>query len=369
MSSTRSRRPIIRLWSIASSFKSLLEPLGCRNAGDLIELVQNAVGDGYRVTGDTAQIEADECDDRGGRFDDAARAREITRTLADDRVAAAIALRGGAWLTRILPRIDFNVLRDRRQRIALFGFSELTPLLNITAAYPKVYAYHDYCPGFVKCGLREYARERATELAGRALPDDRALDEFADAWATDRFRAEFASFFRDVVGVLEGKGSVRSITLRQVHGSLRRVRRIKVGGGNLTTMITLLSSPYRRVLRPNGRWLLIEDTRELPERIDRMLAHLTLQAWLSRYEGILVGVFRHGQKEMTDSALACLKLQLGRGGPPVLVTQDIGHIWPMAPLPIGRTIEIRPNGPGAGGSSINVHVPWSDLRVCRPGAV
>jgi muramoyltetrapeptide carboxypeptidase LdcA involved in peptidoglycan recycling len=343
----------------------LLEPLGCRNSCDLIKLIQSAVGDGYRVTGDTAQIEADERDDRGGRFDDAARAREITRTLADDRIAAAISLRGGAWLTRIVPRIDFNVLRDRRQRIALFGFSELTPLLNIAAGYSKVCAYHDYCPGFIKFGLRDYAREHAAELAGRKLLDDRAVDQFSDGWAAARFRADFAGFFRDVVGMLEGKGSVRSLTLRRVRGSLRGARLIKVVGGNLSTMITLLSSPYRRVLRPNGRWLLIEDTRELPERIDRMLSHLTLQGWLSRYEGILVGVFRHRQKEITDSALACLNLHLGRGGPPVLVTRDIGHVWPMAPLPIGRAIAIRSNRSAVKGSSIGVHVPWSNLRVCR----
>ena len=365
MASTRSRKPIIRLWSVASSFKPLLEPLGCRSAAELIELVQQEVGDGYRVTGDAAQIEADECDDRGGRFDDAARAREITRTLANDQVVAAIALRGGAWLTRILPRIGFNVLRGRRQRIALFGFSEITPLLNIASAYSKVYAYYDYCPGFLSAGLANYAREHAAELADREFPDDAEVEQFAKQWAAEQFRAEFLSFFGDVIAILEGRGSTRSVTLRCVRGRLRSGRQVNVVGGNLTTLAPLLSSPYRRALSPDGRWLLIEDVRELPERIDRLLSHLTLPGWLRRYEGILVGVFSHRDGNVTDAVLASLERHLGRGGPPVLATTDVGHVWPLSPLPIGRAFEIRPRG-AASDSVLVAHIPWSRWGLVAP---
>ena len=112
----------------------MMPALGCRDASELIAKVQESVGDRYLVTGSRSQIEAYEDHRRGGRTDDAARAREIEETFEDSNVVAAIALRGGAWLTRILPLIDFDILERRTKRLAIFGFSEITPLMNIQNA-------------------------------------------------------------------------------------------------------------------------------------------------------------------------------------------------------------------------------------------
>ncbi len=357
----KNTRPIIRLWSVASSCADMLPLLGCKRTSDLVELVQRAVGDRYRVTADARQIEADEVDDHGGRRDDIARAREIQNTLADDRIVAAVALRGGAWLTRILPLVDFNVLRTRKNRLALFGFSELTPLINIAARYPSVFAYHDLCPGFLRVGMTNYAREHVSTLSRRKLTTPAAIESFAKRWAADRFVDQFSAFFRDVVDIIEGKGSSRSIIARCVHGRINEPVTIKAVGGNLTTLITLLGSPHKRALYPTGRWLVIEDIRERPERVDRMLAHLTLAGMLNRYDGILVGVFYRRAGDCTDATLQCLKHHLAKVHCPIITTKDVGHVWPIAPLPIGRPFKLTPIPTSPG--QLSATIPWFRWRV------
>jgi len=358
---SKSARPIVRLWSVASSCIDMLPSLGCANTSDLIELVQDAVGNRYRVTADARQIEAAEIDDHGGRRDDRARALEIQKTLADDRIAAAVALRGGAWLTRILPLVDFNVLQARRNRLAVFGFSELTPLLNIVARYPSVFAYYDLCPGFLRVGMTNYAREHVSTLSRRTLTTPAAIESFAKRWASDRFVDEFTAFFRDVVDIIEGRGSRRSIVTRCVDSTIEEPITIKVVGGNLTTLITLLGSRHKRALSPTGRWLVIEDIRERPERVDRMLAHLTLSGMLTCYDGIVVGVFYRRAGDCTDATLQCLKHHLAKTHCPIITTKDVGHVWPIAPLPINRSFKLTPVSSPRG--ELSAEISWSRWRI------
>ena len=363
MAAKRQRKPIIHLLSVAATCEDMLPALDCANTKALIALIQETVGDSYRVTATASQIEAVENEERGGRIDDAARAREIQKTFANDDIVAAVALRGGAWLTRILPRIDFDVLAQRRRRLAIFGFSELTPLLNIAATYPKVVAYHDLCPGYLIHGMTHHARQRIAELAPGKQFDAVAADAFARGWAAGGFRAEFTRFFEDVVRIIDGRGSTRTLTAEFVRGKPTASRTITVVGGNLTTLITLIGSPYANALHPNGRWLLIEDVRETAARVDRMLSHLSLPGWLQRYEGIMLGDFHDRAGDRTDAVLACLDRHLGKARPPLLVTRDVGHVWPISPLPIGRPFELVPASSRRTNARVTARIPWSRWRT------
>ncbi len=396
------RLPIIRLWSVAGSCSGMLEQLNCRDTSALVERVQQAVGADFRVTADPELIEAGENDFRGGRDDDDARAQEINATFANDQICAAVALRGGAWLTRVLPRIDFNVLRRRTNRLALFGFSELTPLINIAGRFPKVIAYHDLCPAFIFAGLMDLAnsdlpfppRDRltarvptqtdtsdcvipahagiqesvigipastaVTDITQDCPPDSDAAEQARTTWAMARFRDEFSLFFQDMTRMLRGQPSRREVHARLVNPSQMPGDRCRLVGGNLTTLITLLGSPFRRALQPTRRWLLIEDIREKPERIDRMLAHLTLAEWLKRYDGIVVGQFHRFGTDCTSATLELLARHLGRDGPPIMVSGDIGHVWPLSPVPLHRWFTWNPTG-NAG--VFQADFPWKSWRV------
>ncbi len=336
MKRERRLRPALHLTAPAGSCLDLMKRLGCTAAGDLISLVQTTVGLGYRVTGDQRVIEAPEDDDRGGRTDDARRAADVQRALGDDRVAAIVTLRGGAWLTRILPRIDFHVLRRRSTRLAIFGFSELTTVINIASAYAKAVCWYDMGPAFIPAGLSRDGRP-----SGECV------------------RERLHDFVTDAVAMIEGRGSCRRIEGRLVSGRLAASTAATIVGGTPSVLVSLIGTPYARSLFRPGRWLALEDVNEAPHRLDRMLAHLKLAGILDRCAGLLLGDFHEGEHDRTGQVLASLRHLLPkRPAKPIIVTKDFGHIWPMAPLLIGRRVDLLREG-----DRVRLAVPWSKLAT------
>jgi muramoyltetrapeptide carboxypeptidase len=345
-------RPRIHLIAPAGSCRPFFEPIGVRSAQELIALVQEAVGGTYQVSANEAILEAAEDESRGGRIDDRLRAEDLQQALADPDVVAVVALRGGAWFTRILPLIDFTVLDRRERRVAVFGFSELTPLVNIVGAHPRGLGVYGMGPAFLTYGMKRFAASRL-QLADRGgvSPEE---------WMLRRLRKEFLAFFRNVTSIIEGRGGVGPLSARRVHGELPRPGEVQFIGGNLTVFSTLIGSRYQECIRPNGRWLVLEDFNDKPERFDRFLAHLTLAGYWEECEGVLLGDFHQGERDLTGAMLAILSYHVPRGGSfPVLVTAQVGHVWPMTPLPlhVPATLERIDD------TSVSIHWPASALGV------
>jgi len=198
--------PRIHLVAPAGSCRDFLAISKLNTANNLISLVQDEVGDGFRITGNPSLIDSEEDDLAGGRRDDSERAADLEEALSDDSVAAIVAIRGGAWLTRILPRIDFGVLNRRSSPVALFGFSEITSLVNIVGAHEMGRGVYDDAPAFLVYGLRHYAETK--------LPKESLAGLSAKAWAYERLLPEFRAFFRDVVDMISGNGTRRNVTAR-----------------------------------------------------------------------------------------------------------------------------------------------------------
>jgi muramoyltetrapeptide carboxypeptidase LdcA involved in peptidoglycan recycling len=90
---------------------------------------------------------------------------------------------------------------------------------------------------------------------------------------------------------------------------------------------------------------MLEDINDKPERIDRFLARLTLAGYFDRCEGLLLGDFHEGDRTHDAAVLALLDYHLpALRELPVLVSTDLGHIWPVSPLPIHRQTIIEPIG-------------------------
>lgn len=345
-------RPRIHLIAPAGSCRPFFEPIGVASAKELIALVQDAIGPTYQATGNQDILEADEDESRGGRSDDRLRADDLQRALADSNVVAIIALRGGAWFTRILPLIDFAVLDRRERQVAVFGFSELTTLVNIVGAHPRGLGVYSMGPAFLPYGMKRHAASQlhAGDLQG-ATPEE---------WMLRRLREEFFAFFRAVTAILEGRGGVGPLSARRVHGESPRPGEVRFVGGNLTVFSTLIGSRYQECIRPKGRWLVLEDFNDKPERFDRFLAHLTLAGYWEECEGVLLGDFHLGERDLTEAMLAILSCHLPRGGSfPVLVTSQVGHVWPMTPLPlhVPATLERIDE------TSLSIHWPAAALRA------
>lgn len=299
-----------------------------RSGAELVALVQEAIGPSYQVSGNEMILDALEDESRGGRSDDRLRAEDLQRALADSNVVAIVALRGGAWFTRILPLIDFTVL-DRRERcIAVFGFSELTGLVNIVAAHRLGLGVYGMGPAFLTYGMKRYA-------ASKLLPGDLA-GVSPEEWMLQRLCDEFFTFFRNVTSLIEGHdGGVGPLAARHVQGDLPDTSEMRFIGGNLTVFSTLIGSRYQEYVSPKGRWLVLEDFNDKTERFDRFFSHLTLAGYWDDCEGVLLGDFHEGQRDLSEPVLAILSHHLPRGRSfPILATSQVGHVWPMTPLPL-----------------------------------
>jgi len=337
----------------AASCRPFFPAIGVESAEGLIALVQDIVSLRYRVTGEEALIDATEDERSGGRSDDRQRAEEIEDALGDSEVAAIVALRGGAWFSRILPRIDFSVLDRRSRPVAVFGFSELTTLVNIVGGRGYGLGVYDMGPAFLTYGLTHYASkpEHAGEVGGKPHGQ----------WMQERLRPEFDAFFEDVVSIIEGRGTKRAISARLVRGELPPSSEAMFVGGNVTVLSTLVGSAFATYVDPASRWVLLEDFNDKIERIDRFLAHFTLAGWWERCAGVLLGDFHKGYEDQTAAVLALLEHHLPEArSVPVLVSQDVGHTWPMSPLPLHRVLTIDRYE----GNIYSIHWPAADL-ACR----
>jgi muramoyltetrapeptide carboxypeptidase LdcA involved in peptidoglycan recycling len=171
------------------------------------------------------------------------------------------------------------------------------------------------------------------------------------------FAERLAEFFTDVVSMIEGRGSSRLIRGELVAGKLEQVSPATIVGGTPSVLVSLIGTPYAPSIFRKGRWLALEDVNEAPHRLDRMLAHLELAGILDRCAGLLLGDFHEGENDRTDQVLASLAHILPkRPATPIVVTKDFGHTWPMAPLPIGRPVELHRYN-----RQVELVVPWGAL--------
>lgn len=278
----------------------------------------------YVLTCNRRLLEAEEDARRGGRRDDALRIRDLQAALADAGTRAIVATSGGAYLTRILPHVDFSPLKRRREPLWLFGFSELTNLVNVVASYPGGRGVYWLCPNY---------------LAWKVRPARAARAEFAAFWRTlPRFWEHTAR--ADAGSAGERFDGLRTVAARLVRGRLKPGP-IRVLGGCLSVLAANLAGPLARRIRPLGRWLLIEDIHEEPYRIDRHLAALKLAGWFEQIAGVIVGDFHTQEREQVAAVLELLPFHLPsprRRAMPVLVAPQVGHVWPMQAVVLNRPL-------------------------------
>ena len=217
--------------------------------------------------------------------EDAHRAEDLNRALADPAVAAVFFARGGYGSVRILEALDADALR--RRRLPLVGFSDVT-VLHAWAARQGVPSIH----GPV---ISQLSRLPAADLG-----------------------ALFA--------LLEGGALPRCEGLRPVTGGAARG---PLWGGNLTMIASLCGTGLLPDL--TGRLLLLEEVNEAPYRLDRLLTQLRLAGLLAEVAGVVVGQL------LDDEALLAELLEdhLGDLKVPVVFGARVGHGDENLALPLG----------------------------------
>ncbi len=229
---------------------------------------------------------------------DALRAERLHELLADPRIDALLAVRGGYGCARLLDRLDWDLLRERD--LPLIGYSDLTALH--LAAYG-----HGYRRGiFGPMVASDLGREPAT-----------AEEEEALAGSLASFQA-----------VLNGEP--------QTFPGLACLRPGEAAGplmpANLSVLASLVGTPHQPDL--SGAILVIEDVNEAAYRIDRYLRQLDQGGILGRLAGLVYGQF--SKTEDAEWLPGVLADYAGRIAGPVAAGLEFGHAFPSASLPAGR---------------------------------
>jgi muramoyltetrapeptide carboxypeptidase len=229
------------------------------------------------------------------------RANDLNTLFADPGVDAVFCLRGGYGCGRLLPLLDFDIIR-RHPKI-LLGYSDVTALALAL---------------WTRAGLVTFAGPMvAVDMHGGMDP-----------------RTEGALW------TMLGRPA-RTRLLDVPHPAVIAPGRAEgtLLGGNLAVLMTLLGTPWE----PD--WtrcvLLLEDVGENVYRIDRMLAHLLNAGVLRAAAGVLLGRFTGVPEDNPNRELdEVLREYLAPLGVPVLAGLPFGHVLPKITFPIGARVRV-----------------------------
>ncbi|MBU0638189.1 MAG: LD-carboxypeptidase [Planctomycetes bacterium] len=320
----RSRQPDrVHLMAHASPIVNDLKHLKFADTAEYLGFIRQNLPQPLRLTCAARLLVAEENEQRGGRRDDAARVRDLQNALDDPQTLAIVAARGGAYLSRLLPDLDFSALTKRETPLWVLGFSELTTLVNIVAGYRGGRGLYWLCPDYLGWKIRPLS-------AGLAA---------------------FAEFWQSLPTLLDNRQppATRYLDLSPISGRLVsgvvEPGRVRVIGGCLSVLAAVLAGSWFRRLRPTNRWLALEDINEPPYRVDRHLAALKVAGWFDKIAGVLIGDFHGDTDDAQSEVLELLRYHLPRSRRlPIVVTRSFGHVWPMTPLPINQPLALAQRG-------------------------
>jgi muramoyltetrapeptide carboxypeptidase len=241
---------------------------------------------------------------------DKERLDDLHAAFADSEIAGVWCVRGGYGAARLLPAIDYDLIRKNPK--ILIGYSDITSLHLAISQNTGLVTFH----GPVAASeLSDYTKNHVTNaLMNPSAPYKIELSEYNKAQTSNLFKTE------TIVG---GKARGRLV------------------GGNLSLLSALAGTPYA-LAGLRGKILFIEDVGEQPYRIDRMLTQLRQSANLTSLAGIALGIFEdcNPRTKDTQSLLDVLKDRLGDLKIPVVYGLSFGHIRDQFTLPVGIEAEL-----------------------------
>ena len=247
----------------------------------------------------------------GGQDKD--RAADVTAMYADKDVRAILCVRGGWGCARLLPFVDWDVVRFNPK--LLIGYSDITALHMAVAAKGGAYTLHG--PN------------------GSSAWGQSSLDSFKSvAW--DGAMPVYKNPSPGEDRLVQRKWRTRKLTGGKAQGRLL--------GGNLTVLTALAGTQYLPSFE--GAILFLEDVDEAEYRIDRMLTQLGQAGVLSKLAGVVFGQCTSCTDPDGSGAGGgftlnmLLQQHLGSLGVPAFQGAWFGHISDQYSLPVGALAEI-----------------------------
>ncbi len=236
------------------------------------------------------------------------RLEDLHYMFKNKNIKAVFCLRGGYGASRLLDKINYKIIKSNPK--IFVGFSEITSLQSaflektglITFAGPMIYPdFSDDVSPFTE------------EFFWRIISSNKKIG-----------RLEFPDNAK-LPGMTKGNTSG------------------KIVGGNLSVLNSLIGTAYFPNLK--DKILLLEDIKELPYKIDRMLNHLRLTNAFKNLRGILLGrfvdCFEHDPMKKTLTLGEVMEDYLGKMKIPIIYAFPHGHITDKVTVPIGLNIKMN----------------------------
>jgi muramoyltetrapeptide carboxypeptidase len=239
---------------------------------------------------------------------DEERAADIHSFFTDPEVKAIFALRGGYGSCRLLPLLDYDLIRANPK--PFIGYSDITAMHLALLSKSGLVTFH------------------GSNASSAFRPENRAACEqmfLASHRPSDD--APQILFCRKPDGDPLGK------TLVSGHAKGQLI------GGNFTCLLRLIGTSYQPDFR--GVILFLEDTGEKAYRIDGMFAHLRLAGILPQIGGLVLGQFDYEADAKEPHRIeACLQREAKRLGVPCVSGAPIGHFTGQIVVPQGVQAEL-----------------------------
>ncbi|MDZ8238835.1 MAG: LD-carboxypeptidase [Nostoc sp. ChiQUE01a] len=233
---------------------------------------------------------------------DGDRADDVNSMFSDRSIKGIIAMRGGWGCNRILPLLNYSLIRSYPK--ILIGYSDITTLLLAINARSRLITFH----GPV---------------------------------ATSTWNQFTVDYFKRIL--FNGE----AVTMQNSNTKEVRVETIAPGkargkliGGNLSVLSAMVGSPY--LPSWNKSILFIEEIGEDVYRVDRMLTQLKTAGILNQIAGLIFGQCTNCSlgDEPSFTLIQVLQDHILPLGIPAWYGSMIGHIKDKFTLPIGTEVEI-----------------------------
>jgi muramoyltetrapeptide carboxypeptidase len=242
--------------------------------------------------------------------EDEERAEEFMHFIKSDAIDAVICARGGYGVMRILPLLDFGIIRDKAKPV--IGFSDITALVNAIFLKSRIVSFHGPVAVVNFSGLTSYSFNQTL------------------------FRDKAKSHEKNTQNIVINYQGASVLNPGVVTG--------KLIGGNLSMLTATLGTPYE--IDTKDSILFIEEVFEEPYKIDRMLTQLLLAGKFTECRGIILGKFKNldlkknffpGYQFTVRQILDQLVKTLNK---PTLMGIPLGHGDEIITMPIGIYAEL-----------------------------
>jgi muramoyltetrapeptide carboxypeptidase len=264
---------------------------------------------GFRVT------YSDKLMQKNGYFSatDEERAADVNEMFERKDVQGIMCARGGYGCARILPYLDFDLIRDNPK--PLIGFSDVTALLYAIYKKSDLIAFHGpvSISTFSKFSIKNFEDVLINPTFELTLMNSTSNNNYNPYGITVISE-----------GIAEGE----------------------LVGGNLTLAVSLIGTEYD--IDYSGKIIFLEEFIEEPYRIDRMLTQMIQAGKFKNAAGVALGVFKLCESDKTNPSfqnsytlMEVLQDRLGNLGIPVIYGLSFGHVVDKFTLPFGVKAELN----------------------------